>query len=454
METVLVIGASGTIGSAVAQKLRENYEVLTASRCSGDFKVDLAAPETVRALDELIPQGVDHVVICAGASQYGAIGGFDADAWSANMESKLSANTRTALLLINDMRLLRDGGSITLTAGMASRMSTAAMVGLAVNNAGIEAFVRCAGVDLPRNLRLNALSPGLVKETVEKKITHRYTDLIASQELPDTVPVSVCVRHVCESVAGPMTGVVFDAPAEPAAAAPPPPPPAAAGDEPVAEAAAPPATRSRQQLAEFVDGFVPSPDKPDDPAALRALKQGLLAAGEGTYGVGAVIVDGSGAVVCEGANGVFAEGFHSDLHAEMVVLNEFEAAMRLRPGTLPHKNAGDYTLVSSLEPCPMCMTRIIFSGIGHIRHVCADDIGGMVQRRHLLPPVFQEITGKQGQQWGEACCSEPLRQCAFEIWDESRAAVDRQVIERSTGGEVGAAPVAAAGASPGVVNKL
>lgn len=61
------------------------------------------------------------------------------------MKSKLLATTQTALLLINEMKLVKDGGSITLTAGMASRATTKAMTGLTVNNAGMEAFVRCAG---------------------------------------------------------------------------------------------------------------------------------------------------------------------------------------------------------------------------------------------------------------------------------------------------------------------
>lgn len=40
--------------------------------------------------------------------------------------------------------------------------------GIATNNAGLEAFVRNAGEDLPRGLRLNAVSPALVTEAAEK----------------------------------------------------------------------------------------------------------------------------------------------------------------------------------------------------------------------------------------------------------------------------------------------
>jgi len=186
-----------------------------------------------------------------------------------------------------------------------------------------------------------------------------------------------------------------------------------------------PSSRSREELSNFVHEFIPS--EPDDPAALRALAQSLKAANAGTYGVGALIIDSDdGSIVCEGGNGVHINGFHSDLHAEMVVLNEFESVPRA-------KNAGSYTLVSSLEPCPMCMTRLIFSGIGNVRYLCPDDIGGMVQRKDQLPPVFLGMTEAAGQVWGEAECSAPLRQAAFDVWNESQEALDQKVVERSTG---------------------
>jgi len=192
--------------------------------------------------------------------------------------------------------------------------------------------------------------------------------------------------------------------------------------------------RSLEDLTVFVDRFVPT--EIDDDAAVRALRQGLTAASAGTYGVGAVIMDSAGRVVCEGGNGVHLNGFHSDLHAEMVALNEFEA--KRSPGD---QSASSHTLVSTLEPCPMCMTRLIFSGLGRIRYLCPDNIGGMVQRKHQLPPVFLELTEKQGQNWGEARCSAPLRQVAFDVWNTSQELLDRKVVERSStmGGEAAGA---------------
>jgi cytosine deaminase len=108
----------------------------------------------------------------------------------------------------------------------------------------------------------------------------------------------------------------------------------------------------------------------------------------------------------------------------MVVMNAFETAVQ------GHHDLASYTLITSLEPCPMCMTRLIFAGVGTVLHVCADPIGGMVQRQASLPPVFRQITESLSQVWGLADCSQELREAAFEIWDGSRLVLDRRIVSR------------------------
>jgi len=173
-----------------------------------------------------------------------------------------------------------------------------------------------------------------------------------------------------------------------------------------------------------LDALEPSPLHTHDVWALAACRQALLAARRNTYGVGAVLVDPDGRVILEGHNHVHIDGFHSDLHAEMVVMNEFERDL---DGPV---DLSAHTMVTSLEPCPMCMTRLIYAGVGTILHVAEDDFGGMVSRRESLPPIFQEITARQNQVWAAADCSEELRRVALEIWSAVRADVDDETFDR------------------------
>jgi cytosine deaminase len=181
------------------------------------------------------------------------------------------------------------------------------------------------------------------------------------------------------------------------------------------------------EIQRRLDAYEPSAAHAHDTYALAACRQALLAARQRTYGVGAVLVDPSGACVVEGHNHVHIGGFHSDLHAEMVVMNEFERDLA---GPV---DLSDWTLVTSLEPCPMCMTRLIYAGVGTILSVSEDDLGGMVSRRESLPPIFREITARQDQVWTKADCSDELRRMALSIWDGIRAEVDEVTFERGSG---------------------
>ena len=157
-----------------------------------------------------------------------------------------------------------------------------------------------------------------------------------------------------------------------------------------------------------------------DKYAARACRLAVDGMAAGTYGVGALLVDEEGEVVIEGHNRVRGPGsFRSDLHAEMVVTNAYEAL------ELPRHRAKEFTLVTSLESCPMCLTRLIVAGIGTVLHVADDPVGGMVGRRQHLPPVFRTIAEHHEQVWSPADCSDDLRVAAFRIWDESRAIVNR-----------------------------
>ena len=164
----------------------------------------------------------------------------------------------------------------------------------------------------------------------------------------------------------------------------------------------------------FLDEFVPSSAFRDDAWALRACSLAVAAAESDCHGVGAALYDGDGRVLVEGRNEVHAGPFRSDLHAEMVVMNRYEAMGFHR------SEARHCTLVTSLEPCPMCMCRLIVAGVGTVLYVAADAVGGMVQRRRGLPPTFRALIHSEGQAWRSADCSEDLRTAAFEIWSASR----------------------------------
>jgi len=45
---VLIIGASGTIGSAIYSELKSDTDLITANYSSGDFKIDLGDRDSIK----------------------------------------------------------------------------------------------------------------------------------------------------------------------------------------------------------------------------------------------------------------------------------------------------------------------------------------------------------------------------------------------------------------------
>ncbi|MDL4773491.1 short chain dehydrogenase [Actinomadura xylanilytica] len=157
---IIVIGATGTIGSAVAAALEPAHEVVRASR-RGPVRVDMHDLASIDALFETVPDA-DAVVCCAASGVLSPLDSDD-DAVLPGVEGKLYGQVH---LVRTALRHLPDGGSVTLTSGVIPLSLKGASFG-ALANAGLDAFVRFAATELPRGLRVNAVSPGWVAETLE-----------------------------------------------------------------------------------------------------------------------------------------------------------------------------------------------------------------------------------------------------------------------------------------------
>jgi NAD(P)-dependent dehydrogenase (short-subunit alcohol dehydrogenase family) len=161
---IIVIGATGTIGAAVASALAaRKHEVVRASR-KGEVKVDIDDPATVRALFAAV-KNADAVVSCAGNAVFKPFAQLTDTDYALCLRSKLMGQVGLARLATDH---LNDGGSITLTTGVLAGKPMPGSAAISLVNAGLEGFVRAAALELPRRLRINAVSPPWVKETMVK----------------------------------------------------------------------------------------------------------------------------------------------------------------------------------------------------------------------------------------------------------------------------------------------
>ena len=169
-----------------------------------------------------------------------------------------------------------------------------------------------------------------------------------------------------------------------------------------------PENDDEQKIIGILENYVLKPTFVDEFYSWLSCILALHAVNKGNFGVGCVLVDQNGDVEFMGHNMVFTPYFRSDRHAEMVVMNKFEDKYK------GSKSLNNYTLYSSLESCPMCLTRLITSGIGRVFYLAPDITGGMVHKIDDLPSIWTELT--QSKVFDQATCSQQLQELAFEIF--------------------------------------
>jgi NAD(P)-dependent dehydrogenase (short-subunit alcohol dehydrogenase family) len=159
---IVVIGATGTIGRAVVTHLKARHEVIQVAHREGDYRVDVSSTESIRALYGRIGS-VDAVVSAAGVARFKPLEQLTDEDFAVSVQNKLMGQVNLVRLGLHSVR---DNGSFTLTSGVLARQPMPGSAAISLVNAGIDGFVRAAKLELPRGIRINAVSPPWVRETL------------------------------------------------------------------------------------------------------------------------------------------------------------------------------------------------------------------------------------------------------------------------------------------------
>lgn len=162
MRKVVVIGATGLLGRHIVQQLQGNSDVIEASYSASKEKVDIADPASLQQLFGRIGQ-VDAVVCTAGIAKFAPWDSATDDDWKFGLDHKLMGQVHVVRV---GARYMNAGGSITLTSGVLAQHPMPGSAIVTTVNAAVEGFVRAAALELKGRVRINAVSPGWVAETL------------------------------------------------------------------------------------------------------------------------------------------------------------------------------------------------------------------------------------------------------------------------------------------------
>ena len=189
---ILVVGATGTIGRAVVAALSAGNEIISASLRKTTIKVDIADPSSVRQMYRSLGK-LDAVVCAAGQGKFGPLAQLsDADLRFC-LDNKLMGQVNVVRF---GFERVEDGGSFTLTTGILAQTPMPGSAAISLVNAGLEGFVKAAALEAPRSIRVNAVSPPWLTETLQA----------LKMDTSHGLPAAVVARAYVRSVTGTETG--------------------------------------------------------------------------------------------------------------------------------------------------------------------------------------------------------------------------------------------------------
>ena len=194
---ILIVGGNGTIGRKVKEALQPRHEIITAARNNGDISVDISDKSSIQRMFEQLPS-VDACICTAGTGFYGSYYGMTEEDIMPGIKGKLLGQMN--LVLIGKHYLTREG-SFTLTSGIAAEHPAKNGTAVATINGAINSFVLASAQELKNDMRINAVSPGLVEDSFE-----RYGELFPGYNL---APMKKVVNAYMLSVEGAVNGSIL-----------------------------------------------------------------------------------------------------------------------------------------------------------------------------------------------------------------------------------------------------
>lgn len=194
---ILLVGATGTLGSALLKTLSaRGHEVLSAARGGGDLRYDVTDPAQVAAMYSAAGP-LDAVVSAAGHVPYKPVTEMTADDYLDGFRGKVLSQIE---LVRQGLTHVAERGSFTLITGVLVREPIPTGSAASMANGAVEAFVRAAAIEIAPQ-RVNAVSPTVFTESLAT-----YADFFPGME---SVDLSRVTQAFVRSIEGAQTGQIY-----------------------------------------------------------------------------------------------------------------------------------------------------------------------------------------------------------------------------------------------------
>lgn len=222
MSRILITGASGDIGSAIALKMaKEGHELIltcfnnteavlslalqiltVAPTCKYQIvKCDVSSFEDV--LEKLSSLDVDILIHAAGISHIGLLQDMSVDEWNKVISVNLTSCFNLSKVLLPNM-IRRQNGRLLFISSIWGNEGASMEVAYSASKSGLNGFVRALAKEVaPSGISVNAIAPGLIETKMNKHLTQDDLNNLY-EEIPmgragTTMEVAELTYHIISS---------------------------------------------------------------------------------------------------------------------------------------------------------------------------------------------------------------------------------------------------------------
>ena len=177
-KTILLIGGSYGIGASIAEKLKNNHNVIIASRSNENIQSDIkhhtfdVLKDDIKSLD--LPDKIDGLVYCPGSINLKPFKMMNPETLNRDMEINFNSLVRVVHGLLPKLKNSEQASlvffsTVAVKVGMPFHTSVAAAKG------AIEGFAKALAAEYAPHFRVNVIAPSLTDSPLAKKLLSNDT---------------------------------------------------------------------------------------------------------------------------------------------------------------------------------------------------------------------------------------------------------------------------------------
>lgn len=158
---IIIIGATGTMGTSLVEALENEHEVVKVASKGGDIEADITSTESIHDMFKQIGP-FDALISTAGPTFVGPWSKLDNETFRTGVEGKMMGQINLVLI---GQHYINPKGSFTLITGALTQEPQVNFANASAANGAVEGFVRAAAIELENGIRINAVSPTVIENS-------------------------------------------------------------------------------------------------------------------------------------------------------------------------------------------------------------------------------------------------------------------------------------------------